>query len=447
MKIIIIGGVAAGMSAAAKASRVDKTAEIVIYEKTDIVSWGACGLPYYVGNFYEDPNNMIARPVEKFIEAGMNIKIYHEVIGINVDTKEIQVKNLKTGEIFTDSYDKLMVATGASAIMPPIKNLDAKGVFTLKTFDDGLNLKKEMIEEKYQDIIVVGAGYIGLEVVEAAKHLGKRNVKIIQLGDRILLESFDKEITDVLEEEVKSHEGVQLHLNETVLEIIEKDGKVCAVKTNKGEYPADLVVVAAGVRPNTQFLKDTGIKMLGNGALIIDEYGKTSIDSIYSAGDCASVYHSVRNEDVYIPLATTANKIGRIVGENLAGKNTPFKGTLGSAAIKVMDMEAGRTGITENEAKKMNVNYKTVFVKDKNQTNYYPGREDIFVKFIYDADTRVLLGAQIAGKKGAVLRVDALAVAIYSKLTVDEIGMMDFCYAPPFARTWDVMNVAGNVAK
>ena len=289
MKIIIIGGVAAGMSAAAKASRVDKTAEIVIYEKTDIVSWGACGLPYYVGNFYEDPNNMIARPVEKFIEAGMNIKIYHEVIGINVDTKEIQVKNLKTGEIFTDSYDKLMVATGASAIMPPIKNLDAKGVFTLKTFDDGLNLKKEMIEEKYQDIIVVGAGYIGLEVVEAAKHLGKRNVKIIQLGDRILLESFDKEITDVLEEEVKSHEGVQLHLNETVLEIVEKDGKVCAVKTNKGEYPADLVVVAAGVRPNTQFLKDTGIKMLGNGALIIDEYGKTSIDSIYSAGDCASV--------------------------------------------------------------------------------------------------------------------------------------------------------------
>ena len=447
MKIIIIGGVAAGMSAAAKASRVDKTAEIVIYEKTDIVSWGACGLPYYVGNFYEDPNNMIARPVEKFIEAGMNIKIYHEVIGINVDTKEIQVKNLKTGEIFTDSYDKLMVATGASAIMPPIKNLDAKGVFTLKTFDDGLNLKKEMIEEKYQDIIVVGAGYIGLEVVEAAKHLGKRNVKIIQLGDRILLESFDKEITDVLEEEVKSHEGVQLHLNETVLEIVEKDGKVCAVKTNKGEYPADLVVVAAGVRPNTQFLKDTGIKMLGNGALIIDEYGKTSIDSIYSAGDCASVYHSVRNEDVYIPLATTANKIGRIVGENLAGKNTPFKGTLGSAAIKVMDMEAGRTGITENEAKKMNLNYKTVFVKDKNQTNYYPGREDIFVKFIYDADTRVLLGAQIAGKKGAVLRVDALAVAIYSKLTVDEIGMMDFCYAPPFARTWDVMNVAGNVAK
>lgn len=447
MKIIIIGGVAAGMSAAAKTSRLDKNAEIVIYEKTEIVSWGACGLPYYVGNFYEDPNNMIARPVEKFIEAGMNIKIKHEVIGIDVEKKEITIKNLVSGEIFNDNYDKLMVATGAHAIMPPIKNLSAKGVYTLKDYTDGLILKEAIMKDEIQDVIVVGAGYIGIEVVEAAKHLGKRSVRLIQLADRVLLESFDKEITDVMEEEIRSHEGVELHLEEAVQEILEENGKVVGIKTNKGEYKADLVVIATGVRPNTAFLKDTGIAMLPNGALIIDEFGKTSIDSIYSAGDCASVYHMVRKENVYIPLATTANKIGRIVGENLAGKNTPFRGTLGSAAIKVLDVEAGRTGITENEAIKMGINYKTVFVKDKNQTNYYPGREDIFVKLIYNADTRVLLGAQIAGKKGAVLRVDSLATAIYAGLTVDEIGMMDFCYAPPFARTWDVMNVAGNVAK
>lgn len=447
MKIIIIGGVAAGMSAAAKASRIDKTAEIVIYEKTDVLSWGACGMPYYVGNFFEDPNIMIARPVEKFIEAGMNIKIFHEVVGIDPVKKEIQVINLKTGKVFTDSYDKLMIATGATAIMPPIKNLEAKGVFTLKAFEDCFALKKEMMNEDYQNIVIVGAGYIGLEVVEAAKHLKKKNTKIFQLGERILLESFDKEITDILENELKSHKDIGLHLSETVLEIVEENGKVCGIKTDKGEYPADLVVISTGVKPNTQFVKNTGIKMLGNGAILIDEYGRTSVDSIYSAGDCASVYHSIRKEDVYIPLATTANKIGRIVGENLAGKNTHFKGTLGSAAIKVMDMEAGRTGITENEAKKMNIDYKVAFIKDKNQTNYYPGQEDIYVKLIYDANSRVLLGAQMAGKKGAVLRVDALAVAIYSKLTVDEIGMMDFCYAPPFARTWDVMNVAGNAAK
>ncbi len=447
MKIIIVGGVAAGMSAAAKAGRLNKEAEIVVYEKTEIVSWGACGLPYYVGDFYQDPNNMIARPVHKFIEAGMNIKIKHEVIGVDTEKKEITVKNLTTGEVFTDNYDKLMISTGAHAIMPPIKNITAEGVHTLKDYTDGITLKQEMMKEENQEIIIVGAGYIGIEVVEAAKHLGKKNIRLIQLGDRVLMESFDKEITDVMEAEIRRHEGIHLHLEETVLEIVEENGKVVGVKTNKGEYKADLVVIATGVRPNTAFLKDTGINMLPNGALVIDKHGKTSIDSIYSAGDCATVYHLVRKENVFIPLATTANKIGRVVGENLAGAETEFKGTLGSAAVKVMDLEAGRTGVTEKEAANMGINYKTVFVKDKNQTNYYPGQEDIYIKLIYNADTRVLLGAQIAGKKGAVLRVDALAAAIYSELTVEEIGMMDFCYAPPFARTWDVMNVAGNVAK
>ena len=399
MKIIIVGGVAAGMSAAAKAERLNKEAEIVVYEKTEIVSWGACGLPYYVGDFYQDPNNMIARPVEKFIEAGMNIKIRHEVIGVDTEKKEITVKNLTTGEIFKDTYDKLMISTGAHAIMPPIKNLTAEGVHTLKDYTDGITLKEEMMKEENQEIIIVGAGYIGIEVVEAAKHLGKKNIRLIQLGDRVLMESFDKEITDVMEAEIRNHEGVHLHLEETVLEVIEKDGKAVGVKTNKGEYKADLIVIATGVRPNTAFLKDTGIEMLPNGALIIDKHGKTSIDSIYSAGDCATVYHLVRKENVFIPLATTANKIGRVVGENLAGVPTEFKGTLGSAAVKVMDLEAGRTGVTEREAANMGINYKTVFVKDKNQTNYYPGQEDIYIKLIYNKDTRVLLGAKLQVKK------------------------------------------------
>ena len=219
--------------------------------------------------------------------------------------------NLSTGDIFNDSYDKLMVATGAHAIMPPIKNLSTKGVYTLKDYTDGIILKEEMLKDENQDIVIVGAGYIGLEVAEAAKHLGKRSVRIIQLGDRVLLESFDKEITDVMEEEIRSHEGVDLHLEEIVQEIVEENGKVVKVKTNKGEYPADIVVVSTGVRPNTAFLKETGIEMLGNGALIIDNHGRTSIDSIYSAGDCATVPHLVRKENVYIPLATTANKIDR----------------------------------------------------------------------------------------------------------------------------------------
>lgn len=447
MKIVIVGGVAAGMSAAAKAGRIDPDAKITIYEKTDIVSWGACGLPYYVGDFYDNPNNMIARPVEKFREAGMDIRTFHEVTAVDPIKKEITVRNLKTGERIVDTYDRLMIATGASAIVPPIKNIDSKEVYILKSFEDGMVLKKELIKDEYQNIVIIGAGYIGIEMIEAAKNLGKKIIRVIQLDDRILPESFDPEITDVLQKEIISHEGIDLHLDEMVEEIITDDGKVVGIKTNRGGYSADLVVLATGVRPNTQFLKDTGIEMLKNGAIIVNCYGKTNIDDIYAAGDCATVYHSVKKENVYIPLATTANKLGRIVGENLGGKRSCFHGTLGSAAIKVLDMEAGRTGITEKEAKEMGINYKTVFVKDKNHTNYYPGQTEIYVKLIYNSDTKVLLGAQIASKQGAVLRVDALAVAIYAELRVDEIGMMDFCYAPPFARTWDVMNVAGNVAK
>ncbi|MGL4687601.1 MAG: CoA-disulfide reductase [Fusobacteriaceae bacterium] len=447
MKVIIIGGVAAGMSAAAKASRLNKDLELTIYEKTNIVSWGACGLPYYVGDFFEKPDTMIARPVEKFIEAGMDIRINHEVIGINPLEKTLTIKNLDNNAVFQDKFDKLMVATGAHAIIPPIKNVNLENVSTLKEYADGISLKNIVMKDEIQNIVIIGAGYIGIEAAEAMHHLKKKNIRIIQLTPRILPDSFDKEITDIMEEELRSHKNINLHLEEMVLEFTDKNGKVSSVITNKGEYPADVVIIATGVRPNTGFLKESGIKMLSNGALIIDENGKTSLPDVYSAGDCATVFHSIKNENVYIPLATTANKIGRVVGENLAGVKTSFKGTLASAAVKIINLEAGRTGLSEEEAIKMKINYKTLFIKDKNQTNYYPGQSDIWVKIIYDAVTRVILGGQILGKKGAVLRVDVLATAIYSKMTVNELGMLDLCYSPPFARTWDVLNVVGNAAK
>ena len=239
---------------------------------------------------------------------------------------------------------------------------------------------------------------------------------------------------------------VDLHVSEVVKEF-KGEGKVLEVVTDKGSYKADLVATATGVRPNTAFLKETGINMLKGGAIIIDEFGETNIKDIYFAGDCASVNHAVTKENVYIPLATTANKIGRIVGENLGGKRNSFQGTLGSAAVKVMDLEAARTGISEDQAIKKGLEYKTVFISDKNQTNYYPGQEDIHVKLVYDANSRVILGGQIIGKKGAVLRVDVLAAAVFMKMTTDQLGTLDLCYAPPFARTWDVLNVAANVAK
>ncbi|MPM23561.1 NADH peroxidase [bioreactor metagenome] len=435
MRVIIIGAVAAGMSAAAKLKRMQPEYEVVVYEKGDVVSFGACGLPYFVGGFFDDPNNMIARSPEKFRETGIDLKIFNEVIDVDVNNKKVTVRDLETGTEFEDSYDKLMVATGASSIIPPIKNVKLENVSTLKSMADGIKVKELLNKEENKNVVIIGAGFIGLEAVEAAKKLGK-NVTVFQATDRILEQVFDKEITDVLEEEIKKH-GVDLRLEELVSELV-GETKVEKVITNKGEVDADVVIIATGVRPATAFLKDTGIDMLPNGAIIVDEFGKTSVEDIYSAGDCATINNIVTGQDTYVPLATGANKLGRIVGENLAGANNSFQGSLGSSCLKVMDMEAGSTGITENQAKKLGLDVKVKFISDFNQTNYYPGRDKIYVKLVYDAKTKVLLGGQVAGFKDAVQRTNVIAAAIFGKLTTNQLGMLDLCYAPPFARTCDV---------
>lgn len=445
MRVIIIGGVAAGMSAAAKLKRIKPDYEVVVYEKTDVVSFGACGLPYFVGGFFDDSNEMIARSAEKFRESGVDLNIFHEVINVDPNAKKLIVKNTKTGETFEDSYDKLMIATGASSIIPPIKNVNLENVSTLKSMENGVHLKELLNKDENKNVVIIGAGFIGLEAVEACKKLGK-NVTIFQLEDKILPAVFDREITDVLESEIKNH-GVDLRLSEAVSELVGKT-KVEKVITSKGHtVDCDVVIIATGVRPNTAFLKDTGIEMLPNGALIVDEYGETSIKDIYAAGDCATIRNIITGKDSYVPLATGANKLGRIVGENLAGENNKFQGSLSSSCIKVMDMEAASTGITEMQAKNMGLDYKTTFISDYNQTTYYPGRNKIYVKLVYDAKTKVLLGGQVAGFKDSVQRTNVLAAAILGKLTTNQLGMLDLCYAPPFARTWDVLNVAGNVSK
>lgn len=443
MRVIIIGGTAAGMTAAAKLRRVDTEAEIIVYEKRDYVSFGACGLPYYVGNFFESPNNMVARTNEQIIASGIELLAQHEVINIDVNEKKVIVKNLLTGEEFSDSYDKLMIATGASPMIPPIKNVELENVFTLHSMEDGIALKKAMENPELKNVVIIGAGFIGLELVEAAKQYGKE-VHVFQRGDRILDVAFDKEITDLLEEELSNH-NVTLSMNSTVTEF-KGNEKVEGVVAGDKTFDAHIVVLATGVRPNTGFIANTGIEMSKNGAIIIDNKGETSIKDIYAAGDCAIVPHMLQ-ENSYIPLATNANKLGRIVGENLGGLNSVYQPALGSSCIKVLDMEAGRTGLSEEDAKKLGINYSTKFISDMNQTDYYPGQEKIYVKVIYAKDSKVLLGGQVVGKKDAVQRTNVLATAIYNKMTTAELGMLDLCYAPPFARTWDVLNVVGNVSK
>ena len=444
MKVVIIGGVAAGMSAAAKFKRLSPNDEVIVYEKGDIVSFGACGLPYYVGGFFDDSREMIARTPEEFKASGVEIHIKHEVLSVDFKAKKLHIKNLISNEILEENYDKLMIASGARAIIPPIKNVNLENVVTLKSLDDGNKLKDLMANEEYKKVTIIGAGFIGLEAVEAAMHRGKE-VTVIQLQDRVLQEVFDKDITDLLEDELRDS-GVNLLLNETVVELI-GDEKVYKVKTNKRELETDIVILATGVKPNTDFLNSDEIEMIRNGAIVVDQYGRTSVEDVYSAGDCATINNLITGKPVYVPLATGANKLGRIVGENLAGQNNSFQGSMASSCIKVMNMEAARTGLSEKEVKDLGFDYKTKFITDMNQTSYYPGRERIYVKLIYDAHTKVILGGQVAGYKDAVQRCNVLAACIYAKMTTEQLGMLDLCYSPPFARTWDVLNVAGNVSK
>ncbi len=444
MKIIIIGGIAAGMSAAAKASRLLKDGTVTVYEMGDIISFGACGLPYFVGDFFSEPSNMIARSVEQMQESGIDVFVKHEVLSVDPLTKSLKVMNLESGRLFEDHYDRLMIATGANAIEPPFKNSHLDNIFMLTKMEEGKALKMLAMSDKIQDVTVVGGGFIGVEVVEAMRNLGKK-VRLIQRSERIFNKIFDDRIVTLMQDGLEAH-GVELITNESVKEFVGTQ-KVEAILTDKGRYETDLVVIATGFRPNTSFLEGSGIETLPNGAIIVNHKGETNIADIYSAGDCATVPHIVKNENVYIPLATGANKLGRVVGSNMAGVEAFYPGSLGSACVKVMDYEAALTGISEADAEKLGLKVKTVFVKDKNHTDYYPDQQDLYIKLVYEAETKVILGGQILGKSGAALRIDVIAMAIKAKMTTQELGMMDFCYSPPISKTWDALNVAGNVAK
>ncbi|TKB51135.1 CoA-disulfide reductase [Ferrimonas sediminicola] len=444
MKIVIIGGEAAGMSAAAKARRTDRDAEIIVFEQSQVVSFGACGLPYFIGDSFDDSGFMAERSVAQFRESGIDLRVGHRVERLDPAKRSLLVTDLARGRSFPQPFDKLMIATGAAPVAPPIEGLDLERVFFLKTLEDGLALKPLVQSDEIRDVVVIGAGYIGLEVAEALVHQGKR-VRVIERTDRVLSESFDAEIGEMIEAELRE-KGVKLHLGESVT-ALEGEAQVRQVASELGQYPADLVILATGVRPNTGFLADSGIDRLANGAIVIDPQGRTSLPDVYAAGDCATVPHRVSGRPAYLPLATSANKLGRMIGENLCGNQKVFPGTLGSAGVKVLGVEAGRTGLSEREARSLGLAYRTVVINDKNTTNYVAGQSDLRVKLVYAEEDKRLLGGQVAGGPGAVLRVDALAAAIHGGLTTEDLGMLDLVYAPPFARTWDALNVAGNVAK
>ncbi len=431
------------MSCASKVIRSMPAAEVVVYEKGGFLSYGACGLPYYVGNFNDDYRRMIARTKKAFEEAGIRCHLHHEVVHVDVLKKEVTVRDIDGDRYFTDRYDKLMIGCGAKAIIPPVEGSYLLGVHTLKTMEEGIFLREYAQSEQVRDVTIIGGGSIGIECAEAFHRLGKK-VRIVEAADRILL-SYDEEMATLARYELEG-KGVEIHLSEKVRRIY---GQVAAekIETDKGVYNTDLVIVAAGVRPATEFLEDTGIKRAQNGAILVNRKLETSVKDVYAAGDCAMVYNECLKEDSYLALGTNANKCGRIAGANIAGANEEFQGTLGSAAIKIFDLEIGRTGMGEADAKRKGIRYKTVLVTANDHPAYYPDPTPIVIKLIYEENTRKLLGAQTCGFKGAVLRVDVFAVAIHGGMTCDELGMTDLVYAPPFAGVWDAIHIACNATK
>ena len=446
--IVVIGAEAAGMSAAAKARRVNRDARITVFEQSDVISFGACGLPYFIGDFFSDSKEMSEFTPEQFAQRGVDVRINHRVDSVDKERQVVVVTNLESGETFEHPYNRLLIATGAVPVMPPVPGLkesfDKGRVSFVKTMQDGIQLKEIVSSDHIKDVAVIGAGYIGLEMVEALHRQGKK-VRIFDSVSQPLSGSFDTEIAELVCKELDD-KHIASHWEESLRQLEIADDQRLVLTTDKGQYQADLIVLCTGIRPNTAFVKELGLEMIDNGAIVIDDQTRTNLPNIFAAGDCATVPHGQIDGAVWIPLATYANKLGRLAGEVMGGMDSHFPGAYGAACLQVMGLEAGRVGLSEKEAIALNIEHKTVVIRDKDHTNYYPGQSDILVKLVYEPDTKKLLGGQIAGGRGAVLRVDALSAAIKGGLTTADLGMMDFCYAPPFARTWDVMNVAGNVA-
>lgn len=440
MKVVVVGGSAAGMSFAAKYKRNQPSDEVIVLDKRDYISFGACGLPYFAGGMFDDTERMISRTPEQAIKSGLDVRIETEMVALDRTEKQIKVRH--QGEESTIDYDMLVIATGARPIVPSFGEFNPDHVYTLTSMEDGLAVKEALKDSNKQRICVIGGGFIGLEVFDAAHLLGK-HVTIIEREQHVMSRQFSPEMIEVVEGAIRES-SAELKTGCSVSAIRDAEQGGYIVETDNGNVEADVVIMSLGFKPNTEAFE---LPKAANGALLVDEFGATEDAYIYAVGDCAVVHHMALGKSVYVPLATTANKQARMMADKLAGKDTYMSGFLGSSCLKVLDYELACTGVSELLAKEHGLEVKVSTISDKNQTDYYPGQEDIKVKLVYHPETNVLLGGEIVGKKGAVGRINALAVAITAKMTTLQLGYMDFCYAPPFARTWDALNVAGNVAK
>ncbi len=445
-RLVIIGADAAGMSAAAQARRLARpdALEIVAFERGAHTSYAACGLPYLVGGFVSDAAKLVARSPEEHRARGIDVHIRHEVLGIDPAASTVTVRDLEAGRERTERWDALLIATGATGVMPPWPGADAAGVFQLRTLDDAAAVEAR-IAAGARRAVVVGAGYIGLEVAEGLLARGL-SVTVVERLEAPMGATLDADMSGAVADAMRAA-GVDLRLGLSVQGFEHEGGEVRAVRTDGGTIPADLVVVGLGVRPAVGLAREAGIRIGDAGGIVVDSAMRTSVPGIWAAGDCVESRHRVTGAPVVIALGTHANRQGRIAGTTIAGGEAGFQGVLGTAITRFGELEIGRTGLGEREAAAAGFDAYATITQASSRAHYYPGAQPMRLKLVAERGSGRLLGAQIVGGAEAGKRIDVLATALWNRMTVQEIGEMDLSYAPPFSPVWDpVLLAAGRAA-
>ena len=441
MKVLIVGGVAGGATAAARIRRLDETAEITVFERSGYISYANCGLPYYIGGVITDPEELTLQTPESFFSRfRINMKVHHEVTAIHPDQKTISVRNSKTGEEFEESYDKLILSPGAKPTQPRLPGVGIEKVFTLRTVEDTFHIKEYINKNQPKSAVLAGGGFIGLELAENLKELGM-DVTIVQRPKQ-LMNPFDADMASFIHSEMRKH-GVKLALGHTVEGFEEKDGGIDILLKDEMPLHADMVVLAIGVTPDTHLAKEAGLELGIKGSIVVNDRMETSAPDIFAAGDAVQVKHYVTGQEALISLAGPANKQGRIIADNICGGDSRYPGSQGSSVIKVFDMTAATTGINETNARKAGLDVDTVILSPMSHAGYYPGGKVMTMKVVFEKETYRLLGAQIVGYEGVDKRIDVLATAIHAGMKATELKDLDLAYAPPYSSAKDPVNMAG----
>ena len=441
MKVVIVGGVAGGASAAARIRRLDESAEIIVFEKTGYISYANCGLPYYIGDVITDSGDLTLQTPESFWKRfRISVKVNHEVTNIDVTQKTVKVKNLLTGTEWEETYDKLLLSPGAKPVRPNLPGIDSEKIFLLRTVEDTFRIHDYLEKTKAQSAVIVGGGYIGIEVAENLKEKGL-NVTIVQRPNQ-LMNTLDYDMASFVHSKLRA-KGISLRLNSNVTSFRQDGECIVTLLEDNSEIAADMVLLAIGVAPENSLAKQAGLKLGVKGSIVVNDRMETSVQDIYAVGDAIQVKHFVTEEDTVIALAGPANKQGRIAADNICGGDSHYQGSMGSSIIKIFDMTVAGTGLTEKVAKSMGIDCESVVLSPASHAGYYPGAKVMTMKVVFEKDTWKLLGAQIVGTEGVDKRLDVLATAMHAGMKANMLKDLDLAYAPPFSSAKDPVNMAG----